>query len=143
MNGGDLAKDKGKEKYTSGTFGIKFTIETLITYMFKHEMQMKMYHFQTEKYGAHKASDDYITKFRANSDRFLEVAQGLLGKSKERSLTILFNTKDDSSICQCLDDFIASMRLLEVTFATNYEMLNLRDEMIADAIQLKYLLTFK
>lgn len=124
------------------TSGLKYDIEKLINVCFTHELQMKTYHFQTSKYGAHKASDDYVAKFRVNSDRLIEVAQGIMGKSKESGFAIVFNAKNDVTVLECLNKFIDSMRVMETVFTSNPEMLAIRDEIVADAMQFKYLLTF-
>lgn len=112
---------------------------------FEHQIIMKMYHFQTKNYGAHKASDDYLAKHLANFDKFMEVWQGFAGKSHDRNFDIKVVTKSDKTIITHLDSTIG---FLDQLFSTRKEELspelaNLEDEMIADLQQLKYLLTFK
>lgn len=109
---------------------------------FKHYMTVKMYHFQTKLYGAHKSSDAYLVKFLANMDQFLEVAQGITGQTNIKNFDIKFSTKTDKNILSELDhfaDYFVNMKYIE-----KYpELLAIRDVLVADAQQLKYLLLFK
>ncbi|QKF94652.1 hypothetical protein QKU48_gp1194 [Fadolivirus algeromassiliense] len=121
----------------------KSVLEKLLKVMFKHQLQLKMYHFQTNGYGAHKASDSYLEKFESNLDKFMEVAQGIFGKLDTKSISLNFDTLTDETITGELDNFTNLLRQLDTYMAKNTELLNIRDEMIGDAQQLKYLLTFK
>ena len=51
-----------------------------INIFFEHQLTIKMFHFQTKKYGAHKAADKYLVKYQANLDRYMEVYQGEKGR---------------------------------------------------------------
>lgn len=117
-------------------------IELLLNAFFKHQLQIKMYHFQTKKYSGHKSSDKYLDKFRENLDQFMEVAQGAFGKLKITDISINFETLNDENIFNSLDKFIEICKLLDKHFKNYTELLNIRDQMTADAEQLKYLLTF-
>jgi hypothetical protein len=117
-------------------------LQYLLKVFFQHQLQIKMYHFQTKKYGAHKACDKYLKKFRSNLDRFMEVAQGAFSKFKIESIEINFETVDDVSINSELDKFVKLCRSLDHNFKDYSELINIRDEIIADVEQFKYLLTF-
>ena len=95
----------------------------IIKIFFQHQLEIKMYHFQTKLYGAHKASDMYHGGFLEKMDKFLEAAQGIAGQTKLQTVDLKFKTLDDMII--------------------NKDLLAIRDEMIADANQFKYLLLFK
>ena len=58
----------------------------------KHQLEMKMYHFQTKSYGAHKASDAYLVKYMVNMDQFMEVGQGNYGQVTMNKVSINFMT---------------------------------------------------
>lgn len=122
---------------------IKLVFEKLVRVFFKHQIQLKMFHFQTKKYGAHKASDTYLEEFANNFDKFMEVAQGAFGKLETQNMTFSFNMIDDNTIFEELDNFINLLRQLDAYLIRNSDLLNIRDEMIGNAQQLKYLLTFQ
>lgn len=116
-------------------------LEQTLILLFKHQLQLKMYHFQTLLYGAHKSSDSYLIKFENNLDKFMEVSQGIIGKLQMKQLTFDFPIVNDKTIITELTNFVIVLKEYELS---DYpELLNLRDEMMADAQQLKYLLTFK
>jgi hypothetical protein len=111
--------------------------------MFEHQLKIKIFHFQTEFYGAHKSSDAYLEKFMMNLDKFMEVSQGALGKLKIHKLQMNIQTVTDLTIAKELDNFIENMRDLNIKFSGYPEILTIRDDIVQDAEQLKYLLTFK
>ena len=115
----------------------------VLNIFFKHQIQLKMYHFQTKSYGAHKASDSYLDGFLDKFDRFMEVAQGAFGRVETKNISASIETVSDDSINLILDKFIKELRGFDTKFVGYSELLNIRDELIADAEQLKYLLTFK
>ena len=118
-------------------------LEVLLGTFFRHQLKIKMYHFQTGKYGAHKASDSYLETFESNLDKFMEIGQGITGKFTTKSMNLKFDTLTDDTISAELDKFVSTLRALDEIMASSTELLNLRDEMIGNAEQFKYLLTFK
>lgn len=114
-----------------------------ISVFFKHELTIKMYHFQTKLYGAHKASDKYLEKLRANIDRFMEVAQGKHGSIEATELNLKIVTVRDDNVNSHIDSFIGKLKNDNIKWDTLPELAVVRDEMLADAYQLKYLLQFK
>ena len=81
-------------------------LDSLIQAFFKHQLQIKMYHFQTKNYSGHKASDNYLNKFEKKLDKFMEVGQGIFGKLKISNITLNFNTLNDNTINNELNEFI-------------------------------------
>jgi len=118
-------------------------LELALLAFFKHQLQLKMYHFQTQSYGAHKASDSYLETFADKLDKFMEVAQGPFGRLNMQKIKLNFTVVNDSTIQKELDDFIKLLKEWDGTSLNYAELLNIRDELVADAEQLKYLLTFK
>ena len=118
-------------------------LEFTVKQFFKHQLQLKMFHFQTKGYGSHKASDEYLSKFEGNLDKFMEVAQGAFGRLNMKEMDLKFTIVDDNTIFTELDKFIKILRGYDEFLNKNTELLNIRDEIVSDAEQLKYLLTFK
>jgi hypothetical protein len=117
--------------------------EDILLFFFRHQLKIKMYHFQTKSYGAHKASDSYLSEFEQKLDKFMEVAQGIVGKLELKKIKLELFTLDDQTITDELDLFIKTLGMFDKVINKYSELLNIRDEMVADAKQLKYLLTFK
>lgn len=118
-------------------------LELLLQYFFRHQLELKMFHFQTKLYGGHKASDEYLQNFEGNLDKFMEVAQGVYGKFDIKTINIQFNVASDESIINSLDIFISIVKKVSKHFRDQTSLLNILDEIVADAQKLKYLLTFK
>ena len=121
---------------------IKF-LEFTVKSFFRHQLLLKMFHFQTKQYGAHKASDTYLEKFADHLDKYIEVAQGAFGRLDMKELDIKFIIANDDTIIAELDKFIVVLKEYDTILVGYSELLNIRDEIVADAEQLKYLLTFK
>lgn len=118
-------------------------LEKILLLFFRHQIKIKMFHFQTHTYGGHKASDAYLETFTNKLDKFMEVGQGICGKFQTQKINININTLNDTTINDELDQFVKLLREFDGVMSKYTELLNLRDELIADAEQFKYLLTFK
>lgn len=117
-------------------------MQGLIIYFFEHQLTLKMYHFQTKKYGAHKASDKYLDAFANTFDKFMETAQGIFGRLETNHIAVKFDTVSDITINEHLSKYIKNLKQLDKVFENYSELLNIRDELVANAEQLEYLLTF-
>jgi hypothetical protein len=112
--------------------------------LFNHQVVMKLFHFQTELYGAHKASDGYLEKFAGTMDKFLEIAQGIYGRITIKKYTLSGSSHTDANIVKHLEGIITLLREKIDDILDNYtDLINIRDELVGDLEQLKYLLTFK
>lgn len=120
-----------------------YHLEKMVSFFFEHQLLVKMFHFQTKFYAAHKASDEYHGKFLKNMDQFTEVAQGIFGRLRQKEMSINFKTVTDQTIVDALDKFVSRMTKIEDDFGNLTELTTIRDQMIADTQQFKYLLTFK
>ena len=115
---------------------------SIVQTLFEHQLTLKMYHFQTTNYGAHKASDTYLITYTANLDRFMEVWQGQYGRVDDKQVRVNFNTVNDNTIIQHLDSMVTFLGSLN-NGQMSIDLAAIRDEMVANIQQLKYLLTFK
>ncbi len=118
-------------------------VEQLMQFFFKHEIKMKMYHFQTKHYGAHKTSDKYLAQFLLDADRFMEVSQGAFGIIETKKMKLEIVMESDESIDHHLDKFVKFLKDIEKKIKDYPELLNIRDDLVSNAQQLRYLLTFK
>jgi hypothetical protein len=112
---------------------------------------IKLYHWKTYSYATHKATDELYASLGVNIDKFVEV---LLGKAQNR---IKMRTKNipikDMNSPQEFKREIESYKSYLVSLSnnkalgaggmTNTDLLNIRDEILADLNQFLYLFTFK
>jgi hypothetical protein len=115
----------------------------LLKAFFIHKIGIKMLHFQTKYFGTHKALDEYLVKFDANFDRFMEVSQGINGIINIKSIDLKVKTLTDKNAQSKLSDFGELLQEMSATHEKHPDLLAIRDEMLADVNQLKYLLLFK
>ena len=120
------------------------TCEQLLQNFFEHQIKIKMLHFQTTKYGVHKTLDDYLSKFNSLFDKFMEVSQGVINRRlNNKNININVNMLSDNSIIEYIDNFIKIvLNDMVENFTDNKGVIAIRDEMVAEAELLKYLLTF-
>ena len=122
----------------------RISLNRLCMNLLNHQIVMKLFHFQTTQYGAHKASDAYIEKYANTLDKFLEVAQGIYGKVTLKKYSLAGSSHTDENIIKHINGMTTYWRTKIDDILDNYtDLINIRDELIADADQLKYLLTFK
>lgn len=119
------------------------SMETILNFFFKHQIELKLYHFQSNSYGGHKASDKYLTGFLVKFDLFMEVLQGYAGKVCLQQLTVQAGTSNDQTIFDILKNYTNKLQVFETEFERYSDLQNIIHEMKADAAQLLYLLTFK
>jgi hypothetical protein len=114
----------------------------IVSVFFHMRSQIKLYHWQTRSFAEHKATDDLVEALDTNIDKFIEVYMGRYGRPYIRktlpvkNLTVTgiraFITKSDEWLASSLP------RMLK---KTDSDLLNIRDEILADLNQIKYLFT--
>jgi hypothetical protein len=110
---------------------------------------MKNYHWSTTTYSRHIASDAFVTSIDILIDRFVEVYLGKFPRivMESGAMVPLLNISD-SDIIQILEDFKKFLmgELVQIVTVNNNisgDLINIRDEMVAQANQTLYLFTFK
>lgn len=118
---------------------------TILPYFFRHQIYIKMFHFQTNKYAGHKASDFYLKKFRENMDRFVETMQGVVGQVNNDNMDMApFNFgeyRTAPKMIMKMGEFVRSLNNFDLNGEVG--LMTIRDEMVADAQQFMYLLKFE
>lgn len=129
---------------TSDDKNVMRSLNKVAMNLLNHQIVMKLFHFQTELYGAHKASDSYLEKFAATMDKFLEIAQGIYGRLTIKKFKLEGSSHSDDNIMKHIEGIISLLRTGIDDVLDNYtDLINVRDELVGDAEQLKYLLSFK
>jgi hypothetical protein len=120
------------------------SLNKLTMNLLNHQVVMKLFHFQTTLYGAHKASDSYSETFASTMDKLLEIAQGIYGKITLKKFSLMGSSHTDENIIKHLDGIIILLRnKINDILGENTELISVRDELLGNVEQLKYLLTFK
>jgi len=136
--GQNVVKANSKDK------NVMVNLNKLTMNLLNHQIVLKLFHFQTELYGAHKASDGYLEKFAQTMDKFLEIAQGIYGKITLKKYTLTGSSHSDENIIKHIDGMITLLReKIDDVLGEYTDLINIRDELVGDAEQLKYLLSFK
>lgn len=109
------------------------------------QQQMRILHWQTKKYSRHIAYGSIYDSLDDFIDKFAEVCMGKYGRvelSGDLGEVKLKNL-DDLTIGGYIDEFIEFLKGLNDEFdsSKDSDVLNIRDEILAEANKLKYLLT--
>lgn len=139
---------RSRKNYTKKSTPSSFQKEITVNFL-ELLLMVKLFHWKTTSYAAHKASDDLYSKLNEHIDRFIEI---LLGKTGTR--TNLLNKKSisliDLSNKEQLERKIIMFKSYLVSLTnnpfirsmSNTDLLNIRDEILEDLNQFLYLLTF-
>jgi hypothetical protein len=115
----------------------------LLATILQTQGQLKVLHWQTESFAEHNAFGDIYESLDDRFDRLIEVFSGKykrpkFGGMKQITFADYENLKVDAFI-EGVDDFMTSAFMAE----QDSELANIRDEIRADLMKLKYLLTLK
>ena len=107
---------------------------------------VKLYHWQTQSYSVHKATDKLYEKLDGNIDRFVEVYLGKEGsriKKWDNEMSIIqYNRKKDFK--SRMFEYREFLTDLSNKFdeKKDSDLLSIRDEILADINQFLYLFSF-
>lgn len=122
-------------------------MEKVIVNLIKLQNQLRILHWQTNKFSEHNALGSAYKELDDLIDTLVEVHQGKHGKLKyENTITIELVNYEDISLMDVLDE-VTEFLSEYVTKIHNPERdtdcLNIRDEILAVVNKLKYLLTLQ
>ena len=123
----------------------------LVTNLLTILNQLRIYHWQTRGKGSfaqHKALDKAYGEFSDLIDSFVEVFMGKYGriKSKDGFTITLVNYENQNSPTEFCDKYVEYLTVTlpkELNVESDTDLLNIRDEMLAQLNKLKYLLTLE
>lgn len=106
---------------------------------------IKLYHWKTKSYATHKATDELYTKLGENIDQFVEVSLGKglanerINLLKTKSILLLDVSSHDEfkSIIEKFKGYLVALKL-----NGNTDLVNIRDDMLANINQFLYLFSF-
>jgi hypothetical protein len=114
----------------------------IVTTFFNIRDQVKMYHWQTKSFAEHKATDDLVASLDTNIDKFVETYMGRYGRPLIKKTMPVKNLTVSG-----IRAFISrNSKWLETTLPrmikkSDSDLLNIRDEILGDLNQVKYLFT--
>ena len=107
---------------------------------------IRMYHWQTNTYARHIATDQLLTQFEPLVDNFMEVYQGKYSKLPKGKTEINIVSLDDKSSIEFIKQCIKFLKNIldedKNIKETDTDLLNIRDEMLSIFNQTLYLFTF-
>lgn len=109
------------------------------------QQQMRILHWQTKKYARHIAYGSIYDTLDDLTDKLAEVSMGKYGRiDLDGGIgDISLKNMDELSINSFVDDFVKFLLGLNDEFdsSVDSDLLNIRDEILAEINKLKYLLT--
>uniref|UniRef100_A0A6C0F636 Uncharacterized protein n=1 Tax=viral metagenome TaxID=1070528 RepID=A0A6C0F636_9ZZZZ len=139
-----------KSKTRKAKKSIGYSKEAIVLNFIEMLNTVKLFHWKTNSYAKHKATDDLYSELNGNIDSFVEV---LLGKQGDRidlvsTKTIplfAYNSADDfkRKIEEYKKYLIGMTASGTLNLSNNSDLLNIRDEILGNLNQFTYLWTFK
>lgn len=116
-----------------------------VQFFFEMREQIKLYHWQTKSYSRHKATDSVIDALDESIDKYVEVFMGKYGRPRmiARNNTIRVTNLSETSIVKFIKTCIGYLLndLSKKLKPQDTDLMNIRDEMLAELNQLLYLFT--
>jgi hypothetical protein len=116
-----------------------------VNFFFTMREQIKLYHWQTKSFSRHKATDEVISSLDENIDKYVEVYMGKYGRPRmvARNNTIKVQNLSEKTIIRFIHSCVGYLNgnLSKRLKPTDTDLMNLRDEMLAELNQLLYLFT--
>ena len=109
--------------------------------------QIKLYHWQTRVYARHIATDKMLKKLEKSIDSYIEIYIGKYGRPKVngKNATITLQNLSEAGASRMI---VAAVKYLQGPLTktlneSDTDLMNIRDEIVADLNQLLYLFTLK
>jgi DNA-binding ferritin-like protein len=141
---------KKKTRRTHSSITNKYTQQHIVTMFLQMLNTVKLYHWKTSSYAQHKATDELYGNLNTNIDTFVEVMLGKTGGRvnltfvKTLPLLDYTNVADFKREIAKYKQFLIDMNKDDtLNITNNSDLLNIRDEILANLNQFTYLLTFK
>ena len=141
---------KKKTRRTHSSSVNKYTQQRIVTMFLQMLNTVKLYHWKTSSYAQHKATDELYGNLNTNIDTFVEVMLGKTGGRvnltfvKTLPLLDYTNVADFKREIAKYKQFLIDMNKdTTLNITNNSDLLNIRDEILANLNQFTYLLTFK
>lgn len=116
----------------------------IVSSMLTIRNQVKLYHWQTGSFARHKATDDLTAALDASIDTFVEVFMGKYGRPKVSKSIKLHNFSDQAARSFVAKQAVFLTKVLPRKLKrTDTDLLNVRDEILAELNKVLYLFTLQ
>ena len=109
--------------------------------------QIKLYHWQTRVYSRHIATDNVLEKLEKSIDSYVEIYIGKYGRPKVsgKNASITLHNLSEAGATRLVNAAVKYLQgpLTKTLKPIDTDLMNVRDEIIADLNQLLYLFTLK
>jgi len=116
-----------------------------INFFFSMREQIKVYHWQTNQFARHKATDDVLSALDGSIDTYVEVYMGKYGRPKitASTNTVKIQNMADKTAAKFIKACISYLQgpLVKRLKPTDTDLVNIRDEMLSELNKLLYLYT--
>jgi hypothetical protein len=116
-----------------------------INFFFSMREQIKVYHWQTNQFARHKATDEVLEALDGSIDTYVEVYMGKYGRPKitASTNTVKIQNMADKTAAKFIKACIAYLQgpLVKRLKPADTDLINVRDEMLAELNKLLYLYT--
>jgi len=121
----------------------KYFGDYIVRTFFKFQNELKLYHWQTQSYSRHKATDKLFSNFLEATDEFVEVLMGKFGERVNLSKKpITIRTFSFETAPLLLIEFQQFLVSLDITLPKHRglsDLLNIRDTLLGHVDQTLYL----
>jgi len=118
-----------------------------INFFFSMREQIKLYHWQTNQFARHKATDEVLEALDGSVDKYVEIYMGKYGRPKITSSTNTVRVQNmaDKTAAKFIKMCIVYLEgpLVKRLKPTDTDLINVRDEMLAELNKLLYLYTLE
>ena len=116
----------------------------VITPLVQFQQQLRIFHWQTDSYAQHKAFGKAYEGLDELIDSFVEKYMGIFGRSKPTTVFVIeLKPLSPANVDLAIQHFIDYLNDMNNEISDKTDLLNIRDEMLGEIHQLKYLLTLK
>lgn len=114
----------------------------IVSCMLTIRNQVKLYHWQTHSFARHMSTDDLTASLDTNIDKFVEVYMGKYGRPVVTGTIKLHNFSESAGRAFVDHQTAWLMNVLPRKLKkTDTDLLNIRDEILADLNKTKFLFT--
>lgn len=119
--------------------------DSIVIGLIEMEQQLRILHWQTKSYARHSAYGKVYNGLGELIDTFMEAHMGDYGRFELSDGNIQLRNLDEMNIADTIEEYKAFLLSFNEKLdpVKDSDLLNIRDELLSDIKQLKYLLTLK
>jgi len=115
-----------------------------VRFFLELQSQLKVLHWQTKSHAKHIAFGEVYDSLDDLIDKFVEIAMGIYGRFSlsEEDRTLMIQNLSDVDVLGMIKTVRGSLQEMEIN-PKDTDLLNIKDEMLAEINKLSYLLTLR